>query len=164
MNLRVITFSILCLFSGITHANEQAYYELALETANMPKDEKLEEMVHALVEGQIKTNPNIRPIKNAFSTFYKEIFSSNEMASAMASMQMEFFTYEELLELKELMKNSIFVKYEEIMPQIMQKSILLSNQIVMNNQERLKELVKKEQDHIAKLQKLDKELMLTNPE
>lgn len=162
--LKYLLIPVIILFSSICQADMDEYFNLALETVYIPKGEKLQDMVNALVEGQINANPNIRPVKNAFTAFYMEIFTSDEFKHAIANMQMELFTYEELLKLKELMKSPIFLKYEEIAPQLMAKSMQIGNQVVMNNEDRLKELIKKEQDHIENLQKRDKELMLTNPE
>lgn len=155
---------VILTFGSHAYADNDAYFNLAKDVSKMPEGEKLDQLISSLVEGQVNANPSIRPVRKAFEVFYKEVFTSEEIVSASAKIYMELFTYDELLELKKIMDTTIFKKYENIMPIYMQKYMELGNRVVMNNRERLGELIKKEQDHIAKLQKLDKELMLTAPE
>lgn len=158
---KLVLLTILMALTSPLHANQDEALALAKEVSKMPEGEKLDQLVSSLVESQVNINPSIRPIRKAFDTFYREIFSSEEFTTASAKIYLDLFTYEELVELKKLMDTPIFKKYELIMPTYMQRYMELGNEIVMNNRERLGELIKKEQDHIEKLQQLDKELMLT---
>ncbi len=151
-------------FSGSLLANDDAHFEAALAVVNMPKGEQLESLVMSLVDTQVNTNPSIRPVRKAFEAFYRETFQSTGFSNGLAEIQMELFTYEELLEIKEMMSLPIFKKYEEIMPEYMSRNMQLGQQVVMANQERLKELIEKEHKRIERLQELDSQMNLTGPE
>ena len=146
------------------YANDDEYLTLALELINIPEGEKLDELVSSVVQTNIQANPSIRPVRRAFEKYYREIFTSDEFKYGLARIQMELFTYEELLELKEVMKTPIFKKYVEVTPKFLTLNAQLGSRVVKNNEERLHELITKEQEHIEKLQQLDKELFLTVPE
>ncbi|PCI23233.1 MAG: hypothetical protein COB62_00080 [Piscirickettsiaceae bacterium] len=157
--LVLITFSSFSLY-----ACEDEHLSLALEVVKIPEGEKLDELINSLVNSQIRVNPSVRPIRKAFNIFYREVFTSDEFKYGLARIQMDLFTYDELLLLKELMNTPIFKKYEDIMPQFLSKNMELGSLVVKNNEKRLMELIEKERNHIEILQQLDKELMLTVPE
>jgi hypothetical protein len=159
--IKKLTLVFALTFSGNLFANDGTHFEAALSVIAMPQGEKLEEMVQGVVNQQISANPSIRPIKKAFEIFYRETFQSDEFINGLAKIQMELFSYEELLEIKKMMSLPIYKKYEEVMPSFITKNMQLGQQVVMANQERLKELIETEHKRIEKLQELDKQMNLT---
>jgi|GEM_PF-2037240 len=162
--IKKLTLMFALTFSGNLLANDEAHFEAALAVIAMPQGEKLEEMVQGVVNQHISANPSIRPIKKAFEIFYRETFQSDEFINGLAKIQMELFSYEELLEIKKMMSLPIFKKYEEVMPSFITKNMQLGQQVVKANQSRLKELVEAEHKRIEKLQELDKQMNLTGSE
>ena len=162
--IKNLTLVLALTFSGSLLANDDAHYEAALAVVVMPQGEQLEAMVQGVVNNQINVNPSIRPIRKAFEIFYRETFKSEDFIHGLAKIQMELFSYEELLEIKKMMALPIFKKYEEVMPSFMSKNMQLGQQVVMANQDRLKELIETEHKRIEKLQELDKQMNLTGSE
>lgn len=149
------------ILPATSYADEQAHFEAARAVISMPQGDKLEEMVQGIVNQQAYANPNIKPIRKAFETFYREVFQSEEFIDGLAQVQMELFTYEELLEIKEMMKLPIFKKYEEVMPQFLAKNMEVGQKLVMARQDRLMELINLEHKKIEQLQELDEHMNLT---
>jgi hypothetical protein len=162
--IKNLTLVLALTFSGNLLANDDRHFEAALSVIAMPQGEKLEEMVQAVVNQQVNANSSIRPIRKAFETFYRETFQSDEFINGLAEIQMELFSYEELLEIKKMMALPIYKKYEEVMPSFITKNMQLGQQVVMANQDRLKQLIEAEHKRIEKLQELDKQMNLTGSE
>jgi len=143
------------------HSGPTEHFEAALATVNLPQGEQLEAMINGLVTNQIRMTPSMRPIRPAMEKFYREIFQSNEFTHTLAELNMEFFTHEELIELKALMDQPIFEKWQQVMPEYMTQMMQASQKIVMENQGRLHELITQEYKRVEELQKLDKDMGLT---
>lgn len=139
---------------------EEEHFKAAQDTVKRMGQEQAVEYAKGVVDAQIAANPSIAHLSKAIEKFYIEVFQSDEFYDGVASIQMELFTYEELLEIKEMMKLPIFKRYEKIMPQVLQKNMALGQTVVAGRQDRLVELIQKEQARIEKLQKLDAELNL----
>lgn len=160
--IKHLTLILALSFSNNLFATtEEQHFSAALDVVMMPENEQLEAMVKGLVDQQVMYNSSYKPIRSAFETFYREIFQSEEFLHGLARIQMDLFTYEELLEMKKMMDLPIFRKYQQIMPAFLEMNMQLGQEIVFSNQERLKALIDKEHRKIEKLQELDEHMNLT---
>jgi hypothetical protein len=157
----LVLASAICLPSIVLANDNEKYFELALAVTAVP-EESLELMIDGLLENQIAADPSIKPIRRAFKTFYMETLNSDLVKNGSAHIQMELFTYEELLEINEMMQLPIYKKYMEVTPEYVSRTMMLGQQAAMANGARLKELIDAEHKHIEELQKLDEEMNLTD--
>ena len=162
--IKKLLFVVSLAVSTSLWASEDKHFDAAMDVVIMPQGEQLELMVSGLVDAQMNANPSIRPLRGAFERFYQEVFQSEAFLQGLAEIQMETFTYEELVELKTLMKLPIFIKYQAMMPEILPKHMQLGQQVVMKHQDRLIELIELENKKIEELQRLDKQLNLVGDE
>ncbi|WP_441004105.1 hypothetical protein [Pseudocolwellia agarivorans] len=162
--IKRLTLILALSFSTNLLANDIEHFEAALAVVSMPEGEKFEEMIQGIVNQQVASDPSIRPIRRALEIFYRETFQSDEFIHGIANIQMDLFSYEELLQIKEMMDLPIFKKYEEIMPTFMTRNMQLGQQVVALKQDRLKELINAEHERIEKLQELDQQMNLTGSE
>lgn len=135
---------LIALFSLPVTAETNKHLEAALETVIIPQGEKLERFIDGLVKNQLKSDPSLYLIEDAFKQFYREMMTSEHYKYRIARVQMEFFSLEELNELKELMKLPIFIKYQEVMPGIVPKMMEVGRSYAMENQARLIQLIEAE--------------------
>ncbi|WP_417349951.1 hypothetical protein [Ferrimonas sp.] len=159
--LKRILIASLFMFSFSSMGNEQQHFEAALDTVAIPQGEELDQMINGLLTAQIQSNPNIAMLRGAFETFYRETFQSEEFIHGCARIQMELFTYEELVEIKEMMDLPIFKKYQKQTPLFIQRNMELGSQVVESRKERLIFLIEKERARIEELKELDEQLNLT---
>ena len=161
---KIVAVSLFLMAFTSVADEEQQHFEAALATVAMPQGEKLDQMIDGLLAGQIQANPQMQTLRGAFETFYREVFQSEDFLHGLAKIQMELFTYEELLEIKKMMETPVFKRYEEQMPLFIQRNMELGQQVVFAKQDRLISLIQAEQARIEELKKLDKELNLTGAE
>ena len=143
--IKNIVLAVSLTFSISSFATEDKHLEAALSVVDIPEGEQLEKIITGLVDSQISANPSIRPIRKAFEIYYREALQSEEFLYGVAEIQMELFTTAELIQLKEMMSQPIFKKYEENMAEHLSKNMELGQRIFMAKQERLKKL--KEIEH-----------------
>ncbi len=145
MFLKKLIFLLLLSSSGV-FASGPEHFQAALDTVMAPEGDQLDQIIDGLVQAQISANPKLYMAENAFRKFYKEVLGSEAYRNRLAKVQMETFSYDELVQIKEMMNTPIFKIYRKRTPALMTKIMQVGITFAQENQGRLVELIKIESE------------------
>ncbi|RVU83538.1 hypothetical protein EOL70_15995 [Leucothrix sargassi] len=112
--------------------------------------EKLQPIVNSIFEREVYVRPGLKPYKSVFVDFYEEKLSSDEFKNAVAKINTDLFTLDELLALEKMMALPIFKKNEQVLPEYLNRISQLSIQVILANQFELQERLSEAQKNIPK--------------
>ncbi len=122
------------------------YLKVAQETVMQISKEQALQSAKVLVQAQMTSDPSNIQLAKAYEAFYIEVFLSKEFYNGLVLIQMELFTYEELLKLRAMMQLPIFSLWENRLAQVLQRNRTLTRELVFEKQDRLFELIQNERE------------------
>lgn len=128
-------------------AKGETHSEVALRIVqDSLSEEQLRPIIDSMAAREIYVTPSLKPYKSVIIDFYTEMFSSDEFIKALAKINTEIFTLEELLDLEKMMALPIYKTHQEKLPEYLTKLSQLSIQAMLANQFKLQELLKEAQE------------------
>ena len=129
----------------------EKHLKVAQDTVMRISKEQALQSAKVLVQAQITSDPSNVQLAKAYEAFYIEVFLSEEFYNGLVLIQIELFTYEELLALKNIMQRPIFSLWEKRLSQVLQRNRTLTRELVFDKQDRLCELIQSERERKKKL-------------
>lgn len=121
------------------HAQEMSSHEKAaenvLELANTR--ELMDHTLDAMLEAQIKSNPQLLPLKDAMRAFFQKHVSYESTKNDLIALYVEEFTEEELGAIADFYKTSVGQKFIRVQPDLASKGMQIGQQRVMDNKAEL---------------------------
>lgn len=138
----VLVLILICAVD--TRAADDTYLMAALDVVSVPSGNELDVLAAVLTDVQLNAFPHRAPLRKGYEQFFKEVLQSDEVNVGLAEVYMEYFSYEELIELKKLMSSSIYQKLNRSMPHILKKNMEKTRSLIPEYQPRLDEILRAE--------------------
>ena len=147
-----ITLVAVLFLQGNALANNEAKKEAENLLNTMGMDSAFERSIEAMLDLQLKQNPNLKPYKHVMLKFFRKHMSFERMKPDMIIIYSEAFTAKELREINAFYKTSTGRKTIRMMPELLHKGGLLGARRVQDNMHELQQMIQAESERIKRLQ------------
>ncbi len=121
-----------------------------LDTMNM--SELLSQSIEAMLQLEIKNNPQLRPFEGTMRTFFQKYMSGESLRDDFIDIYTAAFTEKELLEIQSFYQTPTGQKALKVTPRLMAQGATLGQQRVKQNLPELERMVREEAERLKKNQ------------
>ncbi len=147
------SLAVLLMNFSVAFADETSHRQAAialLDSVNIT--ETMIASVDKMVELEVRSNPQLLPYQDVMNKFFVKYMTGPEMIEEFATLYMEEFTEQELIDITDFYKTETGKKAISKLPVLMQKGAMWGQNKVQQNLPELQQMIQAETQRIKKLQ------------
>lgn len=153
---KVVYLTAIILSANYAYSDDSSKLEAERLLEVMEMDSILQQSIVAMLDAQIKQNPEMGVYKDVMVKFFNKYMSYQSLKPEMIELYSSEFSAKELIEIREFYSTNTGKKALIKAPMLMGKGAEIGSQKVQQNINELQQMIKDESERIQKMQQQNK--------